>query len=110
MSWTVKYLPDAEKDLKDLDGSQRILVLKAIKKVQQNPLPTEENDYGKPLGSHNNTNLSGLMKIKLRSSVLRVVYQLRRTETEMIIVVIGVKADEEVYEIAQKRIDKYNIL
>ena len=28
MSRTVKYLPDAEKDLKDLDGSQRILVLK----------------------------------------------------------------------------------
>lgn len=47
MNWELKYLPKAEKDLKDLDGTQRILVLKAIKKVQQNPLPTDENGYGK---------------------------------------------------------------
>mgnify|MGYP000102094009 CR=1 FL=1 len=47
MSWTLEYLPEAEKDLKALDGSQRLLVLKAIKKVQQNPLPAEENGYGK---------------------------------------------------------------
>ena len=39
MNWKLEYLPEAEKDLKDLNGSQRILVLKAIKKVQQNPLP-----------------------------------------------------------------------
>lgn len=37
MSWTLEYLPEAEKDLKALDGSQRLLVLKAIKKVQQIP-------------------------------------------------------------------------
>ena len=47
MSWTLEYLPEAEKDLKALDGSQRLLVLKAIKKVQQNPLPAEEKRYGK---------------------------------------------------------------
>ena len=32
MIWNLKYLPEAEKDLKDLDDRQRILVLKAIKK------------------------------------------------------------------------------
>ena len=78
MNWTVEYLPEAEKDLKKLVGSQRILVLKAIKKVQQNPLPVEENGYGKPLGNHSNANLAGLLKIKLRASGLRVVYQLRQ--------------------------------
>ncbi len=35
MNWKLKYLPEAEKDLKDLDGSQRILVLKAIKKFSK---------------------------------------------------------------------------
>ena len=75
MSWKLEYLPEAEKDLKDLDGSQRILVLKAIKKVQQNPLPVDEQGYGKPLGNHNSTSLAGLLKIKLRSAGLRVVYQ-----------------------------------
>ena len=45
MNWKVEYLPEAEKDLKGLDGSQRNLVLKAIKKVQQNPLPVDEQGY-----------------------------------------------------------------
>ena len=49
MSWTVKYLPEAEKDLKALDGSQRILILKAIKKVQQNPLSQVVGGYGKTI-------------------------------------------------------------
>lgn len=66
MSWTLEYLPEAEKDLKALDGSQRLLVLKAIKKVQQNPLPAEEKGYGKALGNHSRTNLAGFLKIKLR--------------------------------------------
>ena len=85
MSWKVEYLPEAEKDLKGLDGSQCNLVLKAIKKVQQNPLPVDEQGYG----NHNSTNLAGLLKIKLRSTGLRIVYQLRRTETSMMIIVIG---------------------
>ena len=105
MNWKLEYLPEAEKDLKDLDGSQRILVLKAIKKVQQNPLPVEEQGYGKPLGNHSSTNLAGLLKIKLRSAGLRVVYQLRRTESSMMIIVIGVRADEEVYEITTEPSD-----
>lgn len=110
MSWKLEYLPEAEKDLKNLDGSQRALVLKAIKKVQQNPLPVDEQGYGKPLGSHSSTSLAGLLKIKLRSAGLRVVYQLRRTESSMMIIVIGVRADEEVYELAQKRAIKHDLL
>lgn len=96
MNWKLEYLPEAAQDLKDLDGSQRILVLKAIKKVQQNPLPVDEQGYGKPLGNHNGTDLAGLLKIKLRSVGLRVVYQLLRTESSMIVIVIGVRDDEEV--------------
>ena len=105
MSWKLEYLPEAEKDLKDLDGSQRILVLKAIKKVQQNPLPVDEQGYG----NHNSTNLAGLLKIKLRSAGLRVVYQLRHTESSMLVIVIGIRADEEVYDIAQKRAHKHGL-
>ena len=30
MNWKVAYLPEAEKDLKDLDGSQRLLVLNVL--------------------------------------------------------------------------------
>lgn len=107
MSWKLSYLPEAEKDLKALDGSQRILVLKAIKKVQQNPLPAEENGYGKSLGNYGSTGLAGLLKIKLRAAGLRVVYKLQRTESEML--VIGVRADEEIYDIAAKRAARHNL-
>jgi mRNA-degrading endonuclease RelE of RelBE toxin-antitoxin system len=30
MNWSLVYLPEVEDDLKKLDGSQRILVLKAL--------------------------------------------------------------------------------
>jgi mRNA interferase RelE/StbE len=103
MNWSLVYLPEVEDDLKKLDGSQRILVLKAIKKVQQNPLPYTENGYGKPLGNKSENNLSGFLKIKLKSLGLRIVYKLQRVENVMLIIVIGARADEEVYDIAHKR-------
>ena len=109
MNWQLTYLPEAEKDLKALDGSQQILVRKAIKKVMQNPLPAEEQGYGKPLGNLASTKLAGFLKIKLKSAGIRVVYRLIRTETTMLVIVIEARADEEVYEIAQKRITKYNL-
>ena len=37
--WRVIYSPEAKQDLKNLDGSTRIIVRKAIQKVSQNPLP-----------------------------------------------------------------------
>ena len=46
---------------------------------------------------------------KLRSAGLRIVYQLRRTESSMMVIVIGVRADEEVYELAQKRANKHGL-
>lgn len=109
MNWSVKYLPEAADDLKQLAGNQRILVAKAIEKVKVNPVSSFEGGYGKPLGNKNGTNLSGFLKIKLRSAGIRVVYKLIQSETEMLIVIIGARADDEVYEIADKRIRKNNL-
>ena len=108
MNWKLAYLPEAEKDLKSLAGSQRLLVQKAIRKVLQNPLPVDENGYGKPLGNHNRASLSSFLKIKLKAAGIRVFYKLQRTEDTMLVIIIGVRADEEVYEIAQKRANKHN--
>ena len=102
MKWAVKYLPEAKKDLVRLDRSQQQLVLKAIGKVSQNPLPIYEGGYGKPLSGA----LAGCLKIKLRAAGLRVVYKLERSETAMLIVVVGVRADEEVYALAAKRMPR----
>ena len=49
MKWTLEYINEAKKDLKKLDGSVRTVVVRAIEKVSQNPLPREDGGYGKSL-------------------------------------------------------------
>lgn len=109
MNWEVEYLPEAENDLKSLDESQRKLILKAIKKVKQNPLSVYEGGYGKPLGNRNGTNLSGFLEVKLKNAGLRIVYKAVKQNDKMLIIVIGARADEEVYGIAKKRIQNHNL-
>ena len=64
MSWSVEFLEEAKKDLKRLDRGVQTQVVKGIKKVAQNPVSIHEGGYGKPLGNKNNTDLTGLFKIK----------------------------------------------
>lgn len=109
MKWNLKYLPEAVKDLKELSGNQRIQVIKAIDKVLSNPLPASEGGYGKPLGSRSEGSLAGFLKIKLLSAGIRVVYKLVQTDTEMLVIVIGARADSEVYDLARSRIEKHNL-
>ena len=109
MMWKDEYLDEARKDIKKLSGNQKQQVVRAIDKVRINPLPVSEGGYGKPLGNKGGTDLTGLLKIKLKKAGIRIVYTLIRTETKMIVVVVGVRADEEVYETAGKRIEKYGL-
>lgn len=109
MSWNVVYLPEAEKDILALARNRQLLVNKAIKKVKKNPLPQSEGGYGKPLGHKQGTNLTNFLKIKLRGAGIRIVYKLVRTDRQMLVVVVGVREDEEVYEIAAKRKYLYNL-
>jgi len=109
MEWEVEYLDEARKDLKKLDGSQRLLVRKAIEKVRENPIAKQEGGYGKPLGNKKGNDLSGFLKVKLKKCGIRIVYKLIRTNSRMKIVVIGAREDNEVYEIAGKRIEKHHL-
>lgn len=101
MTWHDEYLPEAREDIRRLDGSQRKLIRKAIEKVKQNPLPADEGGYGKPLGRRGSTNLTGFYKVKLRGAGLRIVYKLERTEKGLLVVVVGVREDSEVYREAE---------
>lgn len=104
--WQVEYFKEAVEDLKRLDYSQRLQVLKAIDKISSNPLPQTEGGYGKPLSNRNNTKLAGYLKIKLKKLGLRVVYKLVRENDVMKVIVISARADDEVYLMAQKRTGK----
>ena len=68
-------------------------------------VPQSEGGYGKPLGNKNSNNVTGLLKIKLLKLGIRVVYKLVRTDKIMKIIVVAARADDEVYEVAAKRID-----
>ena len=103
--WVVSFTDEAKKDYNAFDPSSLNQVDKAIRKVSQNPLPQNEGGYGKPLGNKNSNNLTGLLKIKLLKLGISVVYKLVRTDEVMKIIVVAVRADDEVYEIAAKRID-----
>ena len=103
MSWEVEFIDAARDDMQKLDGSQRLLVLKAITKVQKNP---GAEGYGTALGNRGGSNLTGLFKIKLRKSGIRVVYQLIEADGVMRIVIVGMRSDEQVYRDAARRLDK----
>lgn len=109
MKWEIEFLGEAKKDIKNLDGSVRLQVLKGIKKVSKNPLSTQEGGYGKPLGNKAGTDLKNLFKIKFRDIGICVVYKTIRTENVMKIIVVSAREDGAAYKEAEKRRKKYGI-
>lgn len=109
MTWAIEFLEEAEKDMKKLDHSAQIQVLKGLTKVSLNPLPVEEGGYGKPLGNKNGSNLTNLLKIKLRDLGIRIVYKIERSDNIMKIIVISARTDEQVYKEAAKRKLKHSL-
>lgn len=109
MTWRIEFLQEAEKDMKKLDHSVQIQVLKGIRKVSQNPLSVEEGGYGKPLGNKSGTNLTNFMKIKFRDLGIRVVYKVEQVDGVMKIIIVSARKDEQVYREAAKRRNKYDL-
>ncbi len=96
----VSFTHDADNDFAALDNTQRLVVFKAIKKVASNPKPRPDG-YGKPLAGK----LSGCCKIKLRDYGIRIIYKLVPPDSEnMNIIIIGMRSDNEVYDIALDRV------
>ena len=79
----------------------------AIKKTLQNPLLRGEGGYGIELGNKGGVNITCCLEIKLRGEGLRVIYyKLIRTETEMLVVIIGAREDEND---AREKIARYRL-
>lgn len=102
MAWTIEYTKQADTDLNELDNSQKTQVLKAILKVSINPLPSSTGGYGKSLGN----NLTGFLKIKLKKQGIRICYRIVYDNEIMRVVIISIRADEQVYKLLQERIKK----
>lgn len=109
MNYQINFIPEALTDMKKLDHSVRPQVVKGIQKVSQNPVSIYQGGYGKPLGNKDGTNLAGLFKIKFRSIGIRVVYSVEEKEGVMTIIVVSVRADNQVYQEASKRQSKHDL-
>lgn len=109
MSYQIKFLPESLNDMKKLDNSVSPQIAKGIQKVSQNPISIYQGGYGKPLGNKDGTDLSGLYKIKFRGIGIRVVYSIEEKDSIMTIIVVSVRADNQVYQEAANRRNKHNI-
>ena len=104
MTWKIEYIKEAQRDLLKLDPYNRRIILKAIEKTAERPLPPPYG-IGKPLGHHASSNLTGYYKIKLRDLGYRVVYGLVREKEVMKVIVISIRDEEAVYQEAERRIE-----
>ena len=96
----VSFEDAAITDFLGLDRALQIMVFKALIKVAANPYPRPKG-YGKPLGK----DLKTFMKIKLRDSGVRIIYRLVPPDSDhMRVIVIGLRAEGEVYREALRRI------
>jgi mRNA interferase RelE/StbE len=90
---------EAREDLHDLDRSVQVVVLKAIKKLQNEP-----EKRGQPLGSRSRSSLTTFRKLVVGDRDYRIVYRVDPDGTVVVIWVIGRRADNEAYELAMSRI------
>jgi len=107
--WKLEFLPEALSDLTRLDKALRARITKGINKVVMNPVAGFKSGYGKPLRKQKGKDLSGLYKIKFSDIGIRVVYSLQEQDRIMIIIIVGARADREVYDESYKRKIKYDI-
>lgn len=98
------FWEDAEHDWANLDGHQKKYVSKALQRIEVNGA-----NIGEPLNKKRNIDLTGYRKVKLKSLGIRIVYGMLNGKIEVAeIVVIGNRADEEVYKEAFRRIQLKN--
>ncbi|MDR2591842.1 MAG: type II toxin-antitoxin system RelE/ParE family toxin [Chitinispirillales bacterium] len=74
----IRFIPEAVKDYKSLDGSIKLLVNKKIEKLR------EDAYIGEELGNKNNIDLTGYYKIYVAKKKYRIVYRIVKNEIEII--------------------------
>lgn len=96
---TVQLTSDAREDLRDLDGSNRKRVLKALKKLETKP-----DKRGEPLGSRALGNLTMFRTLVVGDREIRVIYRVEPNGDVVVVWVIAQRADDACYELAVSRL------
>lgn len=95
MAWKVEFHPEVADDLDDLGDSAASKILKAIKDKIENGEPDK---LGIPLRGA----LAGYRRI--RAGDTRIVYRVDQGAVEVLIVAVGARRNEEVYNTAESRV------
>lgn len=85
----------AKEDVRDLDGAAKKLVLKAMKKLEDNP-----GERGQPLGQ----GLATFRKLVVGDRDYRIVYRVEADGTVVVVWVVGKRADNYCYDLAMSRL------
>jgi mRNA interferase RelE/StbE len=99
----IKFIPEAAKDYKSLDGSIKKLADEKLDDLEKNP------KLGEPLGNKYNMDLTGYYKIYFNKKKHRIVYRITEEKCDIEIIEIwgiGKKDKMEVYKDVEKRITK----
>jgi mRNA interferase RelE/StbE len=95
MVWAVKYHPEVNRDLRGLGRAEARTILKVI---EQRIVNGEPDKVGKMLTGQ----LAGCRRI--RTGQTRIVYRIIGERVEVLIIAIGMRKDNEIYDAAAGRL------
>ncbi|QXU56632.1 MULTISPECIES: type II toxin-antitoxin system RelE/ParE family toxin [Rhodococcus] len=99
MTHRIEFLPEAAEDLRDLDGSERKIVVKGLRKLE-----TEPEKRGLPLGSRQKTgDLTTFRKLVVGDKQYRIVYRVEPSKV-VVIWVVAARTDDKCYDLAVARL------
>lgn len=96
MPWIVNYHPEVEQDLRSLGRAEAKTVLKVIDERIANGEPDK-------LGKALTGDLAGCRRI--RTGQTRIVYRVDGSRIEVLVIAVGMRRDNEIYDAAHGRVD-----
>ena len=99
MGYNVRLIPSAQKDFQKLDGREKLLAARQLKKLTSAPF------LGEALGRRAGIDLTGYYKLYVDRKRLRIVYRCVGEELVVEIIAIGRREELDVYRKAETRKD-----
>ena len=97
MNYEISFHIKAKSELEGLDGRERILVLKQLKKLSNNPY------FGEELGNKAGMNLTGYRKIYVDKKKIRIVYKIIEDKILIYVISIGKRDRMDDYKKSETR-------
>ena len=94
MSYELGFLPSALKEWQKLDNSIKVQFKKKLAERLENPKIAKDKLRG----------YENIYKIKLRDAGYRLAYQVKDAQITIIVLVVGKRANDEVYNLLKDRV------